>query len=143
MKYLLYLLICFYLLICISFVYTQTLNISFTKEFLNEIYTYNRISEAALSDIDIDRKFEISNSSFILKTAKNELWVKNVEISSKSSDVYSFKSKLKKNNVPVTMQVPAAYGYILVFTPNSYDIEVYQASENGSKNSDVLYITMK
>ncbi len=94
------------------------------------------------TDFNKDGRKEILKGESIIKLAEGEYWVKNTTLTSEEGDVFTFNNKLRKNGEPVIRQVTAEYGYIIIFIPDSDYIEVYLASESGSKDSDVIFIEM-
>lgn len=104
---------------------------------------FRNLSKSANKNINYNGNRGGFSNAIIVKIAENEYWVKNVEINSKSGDVYSFNDVLMKNHLPLIKQVTAFYGYVLSFSPNSDVVEVYIADETGSKNSDAIFILLK
>lgn len=132
-----------FLCIGISLSYGQTVQESLSGTLKIEIDDFRNSAEFTNKSINYDENKSGFSNSIIIKTAKNEYWVKNVEINSKSGDVYSFNDVLMKNHMPLIKQVTAFYGYVLSFLPNSDVVEVYIADEIGSKNSDAIFILLK
>lgn len=93
-------------------------------------------------DLNNDGMAEVLKGESIIKTDKYEYWVKNTELVSSKGDIISFNTILQKNSLPVIDQVNADHGYILVFTPNSNEVEVYIAGVFGNKNSDSIILLL-
>lgn len=131
-------------ILSISFSFAQSANGKGSNLVMNVSIDNNSIVLNYLKiDLNADGNTEILRGERIVKLNKNEIWVKNTELTSESGDIYYFGNKLKKNDVNVMNQVISEHGYILVAGENDLDYIVYISDKNGSKNSDPISILIK
>ncbi|HMQ78777.1 MAG TPA: hypothetical protein PKE39_12990 [Ignavibacteria bacterium] len=95
------------------------------------------------ADFNADGNEEILSGEQIIPLGKNTYLVKNASLTTFGGDVFEFSSKLKKNNSPVINQVNGTNGYIIVFSENSSNAEVYIAGEYRNIDSDPILISIK
>ena len=95
------------------------------------------------ADLNADGNEEILSGDRVISLGKNTYLVKNASLKTFEGDVFEFSSKLKRNNSPVINQVNGTNGYIIVFSENSSNAEVYIAGEYNNIDSDPILISIK
>ncbi len=79
---------------------------------------------------------------FIDQQGEKTFWVKNAELKSGNRILLDMGLSLKADNILITQQLPAVYGYIVEITGDNL-LSLWIVDENGIRNSDEIIVQLK